>query len=322
MITKENVYKTAFANKSQRVKAVKIQYERMLSDVYLKEPRLEEIDQAMRETGSRIAVTALSGDREELKRLKAKSKALAAEKTLLLEKLNAPKFAFECDLCEDTGYVQGKICDCIKREASTVIINELSKEMPLGDCTFENFDLKYYSKEENENGVSPFKRASAVYNICREYAKSFSPDRSHNLLFFGETGLGKTHLTMAIVYEVAKKGYLPVYGSAENLCTMLDNERFAGEGRPYNNAALNCDLLVIDDLGTEFATNLTKTTLYNLINTRLLTKKPTIINTNLSIREIEERYTPRVASRLIGSYDAYKFLGRDIRQIKRLNQPV
>ena len=320
MITKENVYKTAFANKAQRVKAVKSEYEKTLSDVYLKEPRFDEIDRAMRETGASIAITALSGDKDKLSKLRDKTKALTAEKTVLLEKYNVPKLTPECDLCSDTGYVHGKICECIKKEASMVIINELSKEMPLGDCTFENFDLNYYSKEENENGVSPFKRVSTVYNVCREYVKGFCPERSPNLLFLGETGLGKTHLTMAIVYEVAKKGYLPVYGSAENLCTMLDNERFAGEGRPFNNAALNCDLLVIDDLGTEFATNLTKTTLYNLINTRLLTKKPTIINTNLTIREIEERYTPRVASRLIGSYEAYKFLGRDIRQIKRFNQ--
>lgn len=317
MITKENVYKIAFAKKSERIKKIKYERDKLLSNAYRSVPRLYEIDRLMNETGALIAVTAISDDKSKLLKLRDKSKALTAEKNIILEKFNVPEARYECEACADSGYIHGKICDCIRREASRVILSELSKEMPLGECTFENFDLNFYSKEGDGYAESPFKRMSRVYNVCREYVRSFEPNNSQNLLFLGDTGLGKTHLTLSIVYALAQKGYLPVYGSAENLFTLLETERFSGEERTYNNAALNCDLLVIDDLGTEFSTNFTRTTLYNLINTRLLTKKPTIINTNLTIREIEERYTARVASRIIGNYDAYKFIGKDIRQLKK-----
>ena len=191
--------------------------------------------------------------------------------------------------------------------------------MPLGDCSFDNFDLKYYSDKTESDGTNAQRRMTAILNLCKDYVENFSQD-SPNLLFSGNAGLGKTHLTMAIVSGVIEKGFLPVYGSAENPFSIVENEKFTGEGRGNYETMLNCDLLVIDDLGAEMATNFTKSVLYNLINTRLLSKRPTIINTNLTMKEIELRYSARISSRLIGHYNGNKFLGADIRQLKLLDK--
>ena len=195
---------------------------------------------------------------------------------------------------------------------------ELSAEMPLESCRFDNFDLKYYPDKADREGNNPRRRMTAILKLCREYVINFSPEASENLLFIGEAGLGKTHLTLAIVSGVIEKGYLPVYGSAENLFSVIEAEKFSGNGKGSYDSMLKCDLLVIDDLGTEMATAFTKSALYNLINTRILNRKPTIINTNLTMKQIEERYSARVSSRLIGNYEGKRFLGMDIRQQKKL----
>ena len=136
----------------------------------------------------------------------------------------------------------------------------------------------------------------------------------------GNTGLGKTHLTLAVAAEIIDKGFIPVYGAAENLFSLIEKEKFSGENRGAYDAMIKSDLLIIDDLGAEMATAFTKSALYNLINTRLLSGRPTIINTNLTMKEIEARYTARISSRLIGNFEAYKFIGADIRQQKALEK--
>ena len=133
----------------------------------------------------------------------------------------------------------------------------------------------------------------------------------------GETGLGKTHLSLAIVAAVSEKGYSVVYGPAGNLFTAAEREHFSYSGETEKlDSMLSCDLLVIDDLGTEFLSPFTSSLFYNIINSRILENKPTIISTNLSIAEIEKRYSDRIASRFIGNYEVKRFLGEDIRQQK------
>lgn len=318
MITKETIYKKAFENKSDRLKQKQKLREAALKSAYMAEKRLGEIDLSLSQIGSVIAITALSGNAQKLELLKKQSKALAEEKAALLKKAGITDIEYECEICKDTGLISGKVCDCIKREAGYVIMNELSREMPLGESRFENFDLKYYSDKTDSNGENPRRRMTSILKLCREYVINFSPDSSKNLLFMGNAGLGKTHLTLAIVSGVIEKGYLPIYGSAENLFSRIEAEKFSGDGKGTYDAVLNCDLLVIDDLGAEMSTAFTKSVLYNLINTRILTRKPTIINTNLSLKEIETKYTARISSRFIGEYECNKFLGVDIRQQKLL----
>lgn len=317
MITKEATYKIAFENKSNALKEKERTYNTLLSAAYVANPRLAEIDRELSAVGANLAIVTLSGDKQKLTDLKAKSEALSAEKKVLLDKAQVPTLTYDCDICNDTGYVAGKICECIKKEASHVFATELSREMPLNDCSFENFDLKYYPDETKEN-TSPRKRMASIFKLCSEYASNFNPETSGNLLFMGDAGLGKTHLTLAIVSELVKKGFMPIYSSAENLFSTIESEKFKDEGRGSYDTILKCDLLVIDDLGTEMITTFTKSALYNIVNTRLMSKKPTIINTNLTMKEIEELYSPRISSRFIGEYDWRKFLGHDIRQQKLL----
>lgn len=320
MITKETTYKMAFENIKNRLKEKQKNREMLLSAAYNTEPKLSEIDLELSAVGARLAITALSGDQKSLEELKIKSKALTAQKQELLKKANVPDIKYDCQICLDTGLVSGRVCECVKREAAKCLASFLSKEMPLGDCKFENFDLKYYSDKNGEDGQNAKRRMTSILKLCKEYVINFDPNASGNLLFMGNAGLGKTHLTLAIVSGVIEKGYMPIYGSAENLFAAVETEKFSGEGRGAYEAMLSCDLLVIDDLGAEMATTFTKSVLYNLVNTRILSRKPTIINTNLSMKQIEERYTPRISSRLIGNYECNKFLGADIRQQKILNK--
>lgn len=319
MITKETTYKKAFQEKSNRLFERKSKRETLLRAAYTENNRLSEIDCKLAQIGADLAITALTGNLEKLEIMKSLSVALTSEKNELLKKAGVNDIEYECSVCSDTGYVNGKICDCIKREAAQIMSDELSMKLPLSSCSFENFDLKYYPNSD-KNGENPRRRMTSILKLCREYALNFNPETSKNLLFLGDAGLGKTHLTLSIVSQVIKKGYLPVYASAENLFTSIETEKFSGEGKGTYEQVLNCDLLVIDDLGSEMITSFTKSVLYNLVNTRLLSKKPTIINTNLSMKEIEAKYTARISSRFIGEYNWNKFIGEDIRQKKLLKK--
>ncbi len=320
MITKEMTYKKAFEQKSLRLKEKQNMREHMLRAAYISNERLSVIDSELSKIGAELAITALSGNVARLEQMQKLSLALTSEKAEILKNADVRDIEYECDICKDTGYVGGKICECIKREAASVMSNELSLKMPLEKSSFEAFDLKYYSDKETKNGENPRRRMTSILKLCREYAIDFDEKTSKNLMFFGDAGLGKTHLTLAIVKEVIAKGYLPIYASAENLFTSIEAEKFDGEGRGVYQQVLNCDLLVIDDLGAEMTTAFTKSVLYNIVNTRLLSGKPTIINTNLTMKEIEAKYTPRISSRFLGEYNCNKFLGEDIRQQKLLEK--
>ncbi|MBR4973935.1 MAG: ATP-binding protein, partial [Clostridia bacterium] len=263
MITKEMTYKKAFEQKTLRLKEKQNMREQMLRAAYISNGRLSEIDSELSKIGAELAITALSGNTARLEQMQKLSLALTSEKTEILKNADVRDIEYECDICKDTGYVGGKICECIKREAAGVMSAELSLKMPLGQSGFGNFDLKYYSDKEAKNGENPRRRMTSILKLCREYAIGFNDKTTKNLLFLGGTGLGKTHLTLAIVKEVIAKGYLPIYASAENLFTSIEAEKFEGEGKGVYQQVLNCDLLVIDDLGAEMTTAFTKSVLYN-----------------------------------------------------------
>lgn len=315
MITKEETYRQAFDRKKQALAEQKKKRGVMLTAAYSAYPKLKKIEDEQAALGPALALAALAGNDTEP--LKQRSAALEREKRKILEKAEVPDIVFDCPICEDTGYVNGKICGCVKKIASEILITALSGEMPLESSRFDNFDLNFYSDKDTPAG-NPRRRMTAVLKVCTEYVIHFDPRKSPNLLFMGSAGLGKTHLSLAVVSGLVQKGFLPVYGSAENLFHTLEKEKFAGENRGAYEAMLASDLLVIDDLGAELATPFSVSALYNLVNTRLLSSRPTIINTNLSMKEIETRYTARISSRLIGSFDAYRFIGDDIRQQKAI----
>ncbi|MCQ2449746.1 MAG: ATP-binding protein [Clostridia bacterium] len=314
MTNRESIYAEALAQKREAAERNRLEAEKRKAAVYAENPRLSDIDSALAELGSHIAVTAISGNKTGLEILRRQIEELSAEKDMILSAVPLGP-VYDCPLCLDSGYVGGKHCECVKTLVRQIARRRLSQEMPLDECRFDNFDLNYYANREID-GINPRKKMTAVLKFCREYALTFDPAKSKSLLFVGGVGLGKTHLTLSIVSELADKGYDIVYGSAYNLLSTVEREHFSSEKGDSYESMINCDLLVIDDLGTEFVSPFTQSVLYNLINSRMLTRKPTIINTNLSFGEIEKKYTPRVASRLMGDYDAHKFFGSDIRQIK------
>ena len=306
------------------VKAVKNerdrQYKAQLKEVYAAVPRLADIDRSLSEMGAAAAMTALSGDLEKLAEFKEKSGELSNEKQEILKSANALPPQPNCMLCGDTGLINGQYCECVKRIARNMLFKELEKEMPVSDQKFENFDLSFYPDVTDQNGVNPRKIMGVILNDAKKYCAEFTGS-GKSLLFMGGVGLGKTHISLAMAAEIAAKGFHVVYGSAQNLFTSAEKEHFSySEKREKTDDMFEADLLVIDDLGTEFSSSFTQSFFYNLINTRILRKKPTIINTNLSFKEIEERYTPRISSRFIGEYKMIKFFGNDIRLQKALKQ--
>ncbi|MBQ7689383.1 MAG: ATP-binding protein [Clostridia bacterium] len=244
------------------------------------------------------------------------------EIALLLKKNGLPadylEIKWTCGVCEDTGVVNGRLCDCHIDLLKKLAFEEAGRKSPLKFSRFSDFDLSYYDDAyKPEYKCSARERMETVFRFCKDYAADFDLS-SPNILMCGETGLGKTHLSLAIAGEVIEKGYHVLYNSAQNIFNELQKERFGktDTNGQYEAMVLECDLLVVDDLGVEFSTPFTNAALYNIINTRLNTSLPTIISTNLNLKELEERYTRRVSSRLIGDYAALLFFGSDIRQKK------
>lgn len=317
-MTREQSYKLALEKQEQVLKIKKAALETAIQNLQATNPEFAQVNARLANLGASLAITAISGDTKTLKALQDEMTALSGRRTEILNSANIGQIVYDCNKCNDTGYVNGKICDCIHTAAKQLLIQDLSSSLPLENCRFENFDLNYYQNTEIDS-ANPRKRMTAILKLCREYVINFNPRTSESLLFMGDTGLGKTHLTLAITYELLNKGYNVIYGAAYNLFSDMESEHFDRHTNTQYNAAIECDLLVIDDLGGEFVSPYIQSLLYNIINTRDLAGKPTIINTNLSMAEIGSRYTPRVASRLI-KYTAKKFIGNDIRQIKAIQK--
>lgn len=244
------------------------------------------------------------------------------EIALLLKKNGLPadylEVRYTCPLCEDTGIRDNRLCACHIELLKQMAFEEAGKKSPLKFCLFSDFDLRYYDEEFNAlYHCSARDRMRDILEFCRDYAAQFDLN-SPSLLMQGETGLGKTHLSLAIAGEVIGKGFTVLYNSAQNIFNELQKERFgkSDSNGQFEAMALECDLLVLDDLGAEFSTSFTNAALYNIVNTRINASLPTIISTNLSLQELEDRYTRRITSRLIGEYTPLTFFGGDVRQKK------
>jgi DNA replication protein DnaC len=198
----------------------------------------------------------------------------------------------------------------------------LSSLLKLGTETFETFKLDYYSDEPNANGASPRRTMRIIFEICQNYAHKFGA-KSNNLFFVGAPGLGKTFLSACIARVVAESGFSVVYDTAGAIFAKFEDAKFSREeddrqeARKETRRILECDLLILDDLGTELVTSFTISALYEIVNTRLITGKKTIISTNMGLEELRARYSMQIMSRLEGEYEALTFSGEDIRKIKR-----
>ena len=304
-ILSDNI-KVAFEIKEEAVKKAEAIYEKSVNEAAINNPRITEINTMLSGIGASLMMAALSGNNDKIKELKKESEALSKEKKQLLKKSGVKEKECFCKVCGDTGYVGGKLCECIKSIAKDIALSRMAEKMPLDKCSFDNFDINYYPEETKT-------KMNNILSFTKKYADNFSLS-SENLLFMGKCGLGKTHISLSIIKEVIKKGYNVVYGPAQNLFSQVEKEHFTYNGSTENlDLLLDADLLVIDDLGTEFMTNFVQSLFYDIVNTRMLKGRPTIINTNLNIDELQNRYTQRIASRFIGEYTIKTFLGSDIR---------
>ena len=252
-------------------------------------------------------------------KIKERNNALIEKKKELLVKNGFSKdfldIKYTCSKCNDSGYVDAMPCSCLIE-----IVNSLQKESSNEICPnepnpFDTFELEYYPKTLNNIPCRDIMQS--IFENCKQYAQEFSLS-SPSLLLFGGTGIGKTHISLAIAKTVQKNGFDVIYKSAPDLFTSLEKERFNQETpKDDMQKLLKCDLLVIDDLGSEFNTAFTTSALYNIINSRIISSKPTIITANLSPSELSERYSDRIASRLLGCYEHLRFLGNDIRILKK-----
>lgn len=310
---RSEIYQKALKIKNDAVRSAANEYEKRLAELRVKYEEFSDIELGLSKLGPAIALAALSGDEDKLKEFSEMSNVLNARYNVILsaEKLSRPQCF--CSVCGDSGYANGGYCECVKDIAKALVSEELSRSMPLGNCRFDNFDLNYYKDEADESGNNPRKRAAGILALCKKFASDF-PNGTRSLLFVGDTGLGKTHLSLAIVSAVLNKGYGVVYGPAGKLFSAVEKEHFSYSGETEKrDSLLGCDLLVIDDLGTEFLSAFTVSLVNDIIDSRLLSGKPTVISTNLSLSELEKRYTARVASRILGNYDMRRFIGDDIR---------
>ena len=216
------------------------------------------------------------------------------------------------------------MCQCLKDLCRQEQIKSLSSLLDLGGQSFETFRLDYYDRMVwQEFRRSPRENMEFVLSACRSYAEFFGTSSPKNLFLNGTPGLGKTFLSACIARVVSEKGYSVVYDTASNIFSRFETKKFAKDGEEARQADqdtrryLRCDLLILDDLGSEFTTPFVQAALYELINTRLVEGKHTVISSNLNLGAIRQRYTPQVASRLEGEYLSLPFFGQDIRQLKK-----
>ena len=294
-----------------------------LQEAYEKIPRLREIDRQLRITMAQAAQAAFAGGSsfgESMEKVRDRNLALQQERKNLAAMYFEEGYLDDspiCDICGGSGYVGSNMCECLRE----LCRQEQKKEVSIlsgGKESFSQFKLEYYpDRIDPKYGASPRTIMERNLGLCRRYAATFAPSAG-NLLFVGGTGLGKTFLSACIARTVADRGYSVVYETANHLFAKLEQAKFSPNEDNRREAAkfLECDLLIMDDLGTEMPGQFVTAALYSLLNDRLLKNKPMVISTNLNVEDIKRRYSPQIASRLQGSFQGLTFVGEDIRLLK------
>lgn len=300
--------------------------EQRKNDVYKQVPKVKEIEDKINKIGLEMIKLVLKNpSNKEILALEAKEKiqVLMDEKQVLLDKWNVPKgyleIQYECDLCKDRGFLpNGKKCNCLKQ----AILNESYKMSNLSrmlekqnQCTYDD---SIFSEEIDEVAkISPRQNMQLILSDCDEFIYDFHKDNDKNLLFYGDTGLGKTFMSSYIAKELLDKGYLVIYQTSFRMFEIIEEYKFKNSDNhlsrdDYENL-FECDLLIIDDLGTELTNSFTISELFIILNTRLLNGKKTIISTNLNPAQLGELYSQRIFSRIFDKFKMIKFIGADLR---------
>lgn len=296
-------------------------------EIYEKIPRIHEIDYSIATISVKRAKELLNGKESALSRLKQELEDLAEEKRLLLLRSGFPEnyleMQYECADCQDTGYINETKCHCFKQASIDMLYTQSNLREILKTENFQNFTLEYYDNKEINpiTGKTQMINMTEIHDICHSFVAHFGKE-FENLFFYGDTGVGKTFLSNCIAKELLDHSFSVIYLSAIELFELFSRMTFSDNTPEQSNELLQfiteCDLLIIDDLGTELTNSFTNSKLFYCLNTRYLHKKSTIISTNLTLDKITEIYSERIFSRIFSNYTLLKFFGTDIRIKKKL----
>lgn len=319
----DSVVKRARARLAAAQKEREVTAKEHLEEAYNRQPRLREIDLELRRLSAAAVCTAISHGTDPaaaIDALKERSLSLQNERQWLLDDAgydddyldNSPV----CEKCGGSGYIGALMCECLRELCRQEQKRELTWLLATGKESFENFSLDFYPDTFDPSlGTSARKMMQHNLAICQKYAVSFHKGAG-SFLFSGSTGLGKTFLSGCIAKVVADSGFSVVYETAAKVFADFEAVKFRGAEESLIRKYLDCDLMIIDDLGTEMSTQFSVSALYTLINSRMVSSKAVIISTNLSPDTLGEKYSPQVASRILGSYQLIPFVGEDIRLMK------
>ncbi len=287
---------------NRRLRAIN-ENERRVREINEKIPQIREINTQLYNTGKELIRIISSESKEninsKIEQLKQFNLGAQAMSRRMLTENGYPEnyldISYNCNKCQDTGYSGGEFCECFKKLCGSLSASELNKNAQLKLSSFDTFSLSYYKGED-------YFTMERILNFAKRYSENFSP-ASESILMFGKTGLGKTHLSLAIANRVLEKGYSVIYDSIINILRNIEREHFSREhSSEMLNLVMESELLILDDLGTEYETPFYNATVYNIINTRLNSGRPTIISTNLDYAGIRRRYDERVVSRITAVY--------------------
>ncbi len=329
MISKKQQYKQLIRMyDTKRLESTKEQARRE-ELIHANIPRIAHIDREMATIGIKLAKAALDSKvntaeliplfQEENQNLIKQKRELLASNGYSEDYLD---LHHDCYKCNDTGYIGTEHCTCLNQSLINVAYEQSNLKHILDYENFDTFDFNYYSEEvDKKYGRSPRKNMENLYQVSVHFAHDFHKSFK-NILFYGDTGLGKTFLCNCIAKDLLDKGKTVLYLPSVQLFQLFETARFHREdmeefSKEMLNTLLSVELLIIDDLGTEFINSFTGPELFNVINTRVLNQKPTIISTNLSLDEIKQQYSDRIVSRLLGSYEMLQVFGDDIRILKK-----
>ena len=301
------------------------------AEVWARQPRLARIDRELRGTMIELASCALRPGEDTgavVAGLRDKNLRLQREKADLLAELGLAPDALDdvpaCPDCGDTGWQGAAMCHCLRQLCTQEQIRSLSSMLDLGGQSFDSFRMDYYGTQPWPGwDISPRENMELVYEVCLTYAQKFGRFYFKNLFLSGAPGLGKTFLSACIARTVSESGFSVVYDTADSVFARFEEQKFTRDSedgraaRDETRRYLNCDLLILDDLGCEMTTQFVQSALYTLINTRLISGRHTVISSNLSMEDVSRRYTPQIASRLAGEYHVLSFFGEDIRAQKK-----
>ena len=314
-----SIYAEVNTKFNKRKEQIKDLHEQRKQQIYADIPEIRDIDDKLSSLAYKMFLDVTAGTEPSVAAENVRNTAaeLNDKKKKLLAKAGfKPDFlarTYYCSKCGDTGLVDGKRCECYNKLLIKELMAHSNLSASMKKQTFDMFSLDYYSSEKyGREKITPADNMKSILSECIRFADEFGSENK-NFLFYGAPGLGKTFLSSAIANAVMQKGFTVLYQSAGAIFSELENIKFKNADTDFTAEILNVDLLIIDDLGTEFINSFTESELFRILNSRIIDEKSIIINTNLSLSDVKKTYSDRVLSRILGNFDAFKFYGEDIR---------